>query len=199
MCGKQNRTFGGPFKSFIGLELSKHVRATVRWRWTSEFLKPICGQIPTETKIFVPICVINDPAAFETLEAAGLPVDPALAVEAELNQEGGYAAARDLLTRTDRPTAVFAGSDMQALGVLRAARRLGLDVPGDLSIIGYDNLPVTAWTDPALTTVNQPLRELGVRATRRLLARIQKHEASLGWHVGEDGWVAFSPRPGARP
>ncbi len=61
-----------------------------------------------------------------------------------------------LLNRADRPTAIFAGSDMQAMGVLRAARRLGIEVPAQLSVIGYDNLSVAAWTDPALTTVDQP-------------------------------------------
>ena len=58
---------------------------------------------------------------------------------------------------------------MQAIGVLRAARRLGLDVPGDLSVTGYDNLSVSAWVDPALTTVNQPLKDMAGHATRMLL------------------------------
>jgi LacI family transcriptional regulator len=55
------------------------------------------------------------------------------------------------------------------MGVLRAARRLGIDVPGQLSLIGYDDLPLSAWTDPALTTVNQPLRGMAGTATRMLL------------------------------
>jgi LacI family transcriptional regulator len=58
---------------------------------------------------------------------------------------------------------------MQAIGVYRAARRLGLDIPGDLSVIGYDNLPVAEWIGPALTTVNQPLRDMAGTATRMLL------------------------------
>src|SRR5690625_2500570 len=57
------------------------------------------------------------------------------------------------------PSPFFAGSDMQALGVLRAARELGLSVPRDLSVVGYDDLPVIEWTDPPLTTVRQPLRK----------------------------------------
>jgi LacI family transcriptional regulator len=84
-----------------------------------------------------------------------------------------------LLDRPDRPTAIFAGSDMQALGVLRAARRLGLDVPGDVSLIGYDNLPVTAWTDPALTTVNQPLRDMAGTAARMVLDLARGDELSV--------------------
>jgi len=58
---------------------------------------------------------------------------------------------------------------MQAMGVLRAARRLGIEVPAQLSVIGYDNLSVAAWTDPALTTINQPLRDMAGTATRMLL------------------------------
>jgi LacI family transcriptional regulator len=55
------------------------------------------------------------------------------------------------------------------MGVMRAARQLGLDVPGDLSVVGYDNLPLAAWTGPGLTTVNQPLRDMAGTATRMLL------------------------------
>jgi LacI family transcriptional regulator len=58
---------------------------------------------------------------------------------------------------------------MQAMGVYRAARHLGLDIPGDLSVIGYDNLPVAAWIGPGLTTVNQPLRDMAGTAARILL------------------------------
>ena len=102
-------------------------------------------------------------------DEAGLPVDPDLIRYGNFVVDGGYRHGLELLSDVDRPTAVFAGSDMQAVGVLRAARRLGLDVPGDLSVIGYDNLPVAAWLDPGLTTVNQPLRDMAGTATRMLL------------------------------
>ncbi|SNT48225.1 LacI family transcriptional regulator [Asanoa hainanensis] len=98
-----------------------------------------------------------------------------VAVDPELVRYGNFAAysgndhGLELLRRPDRPTAVFAGSDIQAMGVLRAARQLGLDVPRDLSVVGYDNLPVATWIGPALTTVNQPLREMAGTATRMLL------------------------------
>jgi LacI family transcriptional regulator len=83
--------------------------------------------------------------------------------------DAGYGHGLDLLRRAERPIAIFAGSDPQALGVLRAARRLGIVVPEELSVIGYDNLPVASWADPELTTVNQPLREMADAATRMLL------------------------------
>jgi DNA-binding LacI/PurR family transcriptional regulator len=104
------------------------------------------------------------------LEAAGLPADPALVVRAELSQEGGHAAARELLSRPGRPTAVFACNDLQALGVYQAARRAGLRIPEDLSVVGFDDLPLTALTDPPLTTVHQPLAEMAVAATEIALA-----------------------------
>ena len=102
-------------------------------------------------------------------DEAGVPVDPSLTRYGDFYVGGGYEHGMALLSRPDRPTAIFAGSDMQALGVLRAARELGLRVPEDLSVVGYDNLPLTEWIGPALTTVHQPLREMAGTATRMLV------------------------------
>lgn len=102
-------------------------------------------------------------------DEAGVAVDPGLVRYGNFTVSAGYEQGTELLARADRPTAIFAGSDMQAMGVLRAARRLGLDVPRELSVIGYDNLPLAAWTDPALTTVNQPLQDMAGTAARMLL------------------------------
>lgn len=99
----------------------------------------------------------------------GLTIDPDLVRYGNFYLNAGYEHGLGLLDRPERPTAIFAGSDMQAMGVLRAARRLGLEVPSQLSVIGYDNLPVAAWTDPALTTIDQPLRDMAGTATRMLL------------------------------
>lgn len=103
------------------------------------------------------------------LEEEGLAVDPGLIRYGNFHVRGGHDHATELLSRPDRPTAIFAGSDLQALGVLRAARELGLRVPQDVSIVGYDDLPVAEWIGPALTTVRQPLREMAGTATRMLL------------------------------
>lgn len=103
------------------------------------------------------------------LDQAGLTMDPALVRWGDFFVEGGYHHGRELLDRPDRPTAVFAGSDYQALGVLRACRDLGLRVPQDVSVVGYDDLPVTEWIGPALTTVRQPLLEMASTATRMVL------------------------------
>lgn len=104
------------------------------------------------------------------LDAAALPYDPALVQRAELSLDGGLAAARTLLARPDRPTAVFAANDLQALGVYQAARELGLRIPADLSVVGFDDLPIAALTDPPLTTIHQPLTEMAVAATELALA-----------------------------
>lgn len=103
------------------------------------------------------------------LDEAGIVPDPALVRYGNFFVEGGYDHGRDLLSRPDRPTAIFAGSDFQALGVLRAARDLGLRVPDDLSVVGYDDLPLTEWIGPALTTVRQPLQEMAGTAARMVL------------------------------
>src|SRR5688572_4410371 len=84
---------------------------------------------------------------------------PALEASSNFNRQGGVHAATHLLT-TQRPTAVVAGADPIAFGVLDAARKLGLSVPDDLSIVGFDDLPQTAHTVPPLTTVSQPLHEM---------------------------------------
>jgi DNA-binding LacI/PurR family transcriptional regulator len=102
-------------------------------------------------------------------DEAGVPVDHDLMRCGNFTARAGYEHGMALLDRPDPPTAIFAGSDMQAMGVMRAARQCGLEVPRDLSVVGYDNLPVAGWTEPGLTTVNQPLGEMAGTATRMLL------------------------------
>ncbi|MEU4743148.1 substrate-binding domain-containing protein, partial [Actinosynnema sp. NPDC023658] len=97
-------------------------------------------------------------------DRAGLAVDPALVRHADFSREGGRREAVELLRLPDRPTAVFAANDEQALGVVEAARAAGLSVPGDLSVVGFDDLPAARWSAPALTTVRQPLAAMGRRA-----------------------------------
>lgn len=103
------------------------------------------------------------------LDAAGVSWDPDLLRVAPLYFEGGRDAATALLKLPDRPTAIFAANDLQALGVYDAARTLGLRVPEDLSVVGFDDLVFTQWSDPPLTTVRQPLLRLGVTAAELLL------------------------------
>lgn len=92
---------------------------------------------------------------------AGLAVDDELIRDGDYGVDAGFRAAGLLLRLDDPPSAVFASSDDTALGVLRAAREQGVRVPEDLAVVGFDDLPVAAWLDPALTTVRQPLAEMG--------------------------------------
>ncbi|GIE33838.1 transcriptional regulator [Actinoplanes italicus] len=104
------------------------------------------------------------------LQSAGLPVHDDDVARAPLTAEGGHEAALRLLRRSGRPTAIFAGNDLQAVGVYRAARTLGLRVPADLSVVGFDDLPIATMIDPPLTTVRQPLTEMAMAATELALA-----------------------------
>ncbi|NJP49324.1 LacI family transcriptional regulator [Streptomyces sp. SBST2-5] len=103
------------------------------------------------------------------LETAGLPVDPALILTGDFHHEAGYRQGLALLRREDRPTAVFAGNDLQALGCYEAARELGLRIPEDVSVVGFDDLPVARWVGPPLTTVRQPLTEMAEAAAKLVL------------------------------
>ncbi|MGY1498187.1 LacI family DNA-binding transcriptional regulator [Streptomyces sp. QTS52] len=103
------------------------------------------------------------------LETAGLPVDPALLKVGDFHHETGYRAGLELLRSPDRPTAVFAGNDLQALGLYEAARELGLRIPEDLSVVGFDDLPIARLVGPPLTTVRQPLMEMAETAAKLVL------------------------------
>lgn len=103
------------------------------------------------------------------METAGLPIDPDLVREGEFSHEDGYTAGLELLRLPEPPTAIFAGNDLQALGVYEAARELGLRIPEDLSVVGFDDLPLTRWIGPPLTTVRQPLIEMAETAARLVL------------------------------
>ncbi|GAA3822689.1 LacI family DNA-binding transcriptional regulator [Sphaerisporangium flaviroseum] len=104
------------------------------------------------------------------LEAAELSVDPALVLRTDLTREDGRVAALSLLSAADRPTAIFACNDLQALGVYQATRELGLRIPVDVSVVGFDDLPIATLVDPPLTTVRQPLTEMAAVATELALA-----------------------------
>lgn len=106
------------------------------------------------------------------LDQHRIPLDPQLVVTVDGQQETedmGYAGFRRLMELERPPTAVFATSDMKAIGAMRAAQDMGLDVPGQMSVVGYDNLAVSPYLSPPLTTVDQNARQLGVRAVEMLL------------------------------
>lgn len=108
------------------------------------------------------------------LEALGIGYDASLVVPGTYLEESGYERAQALmrLPKRQRPSALFCGSDQIALGVLRALEELGIRVPGDVSVTGFDDIPAAATSRPALTTVRQPMRRLGERSAELLLAHI---------------------------
>ena len=111
-------------------------------------------------------------AGYKTaLASAGLPLQSELVVEGEFNAEAGYVAAARLLDRVDRPTAIFASNDNTAVGTMRAALERGMRIPEDISIVGFDDTEVARNVWPRLTTVRQPLAELG-RTAVSLLNRL---------------------------
>ncbi|MEV4566006.1 LacI family DNA-binding transcriptional regulator [Nonomuraea sp. NPDC049419] len=107
------------------------------------------------------------------LDMAGLPVDPALIGRGDFLIQGGLTEALRMLRLPDRPTAFFATNDGQAIGVYHAAHQLGLRIPEDLSVIGFDDLPSVRWAIPPLTTIRQPLADMAAAATSMLLTLAQ--------------------------
>ncbi|HET7638579.1 MAG TPA: substrate-binding domain-containing protein, partial [Ktedonobacteraceae bacterium] len=109
------------------------------------------------------------------LDAANLPIDPQLQCDGDFTEADGYTATRTLLELPEPPTAIFAGNDRQAAGAYRALHELGITVPGEMSVIGFDNLPFTEIMNPPLTTVHAPRLELG-RAAATMLLRLINEE-----------------------
>ncbi|WP_035840426.1 LacI family DNA-binding transcriptional regulator [Kitasatospora azatica] len=103
------------------------------------------------------------------LDMAGIPYASELVKEGDFQHESGRRIGLELLGLADRPTAVFAGNDLQAFGLYEAARELGLRIPEDLSVVGFDDLPPARWVGPPLTTVRQPLTEMAEVATRLVI------------------------------
>ncbi len=109
---------------------------------------------------------------------AGIPVDPELVVETRYAPENAAEATMALLRLAEPPTAIMGANDLTALAAMEVAQQMGLSVPGDLSVMGFDDIPEAGLASPALTTVRQPLQEMGAAAMRMLLDRIEGREHS---------------------
>ncbi len=128
-------------------------------------------------------CITNAPLTYTAaadrvagyraaLSAAGLEAADDLLAEGDFDAASGHRAMAELLRRGDRFTAVFVASDVVALGAVAALREAGLEVPRDVSVVGFDDIPLAAFFDPPLTTVPLPAYELGLRAGQVLLERV---------------------------
>ncbi len=112
------------------------------------------------------------------LEEKNIPIIEGLFVSGDWSMEAGYAAMQQLLSRTEHPTAVFVANDQMAAGAVYAIHDAGLDVPRDIAIVGFDNLELSRYTRPALTTINQPLQQLGETGAKIFLAQLEGQKIS---------------------
>lgn len=117
------------------------------------------------------------------LRQAGIDYDPTLVVQGEFSFDSGMRAAHALLDLDAPPTAIFAANDDMAAGVMSVAHGRGLDIPGDLSVCGFDDTPVSRQIFPTLTTVHQPARDMGRQATVELLKAIQNPASGQMTHM----------------
>lgn len=116
----------------------------------------------------------------DALEELGCKLAPGLIVSGAYTFESGIECARTLLTRPRPPTAIFASNDEMAIGVINAAREMGLDVPGDLSVTGFDDSILASRIIPSLTTIRRPVREMASLAASKLIASIDgRHDDAL--------------------
>ena len=110
----------------------------------------------------------------------GLASDETLIYTCDFSEEGGYRGVQMLLKLPDPPTAIFAASDVMAMGVLTAIRDVGLRVPEDIAVLGFDNIPTAKLVHPSLTTVTQFQHQLGRRAAEMLFERFEQKLATDG-------------------
>lgn len=108
----------------------------------------------------------------EALRAANIAPETAFEIRGDYSMAGGKRAATALLSLPDRPTAIFCSNDEMAMGVIAGARELGLTIPADLSVVGFDDIVFARSFAPALTTVHQPRHDIGVRALQLLVRRL---------------------------
>lgn len=132
------------------------------------------------------------------MASAGLATEGLLA-EGDFSYASGEAAARQLLSRTPRPTAIIASNDQMALATLEVARGLGLAVPDDLSLISFDNTPLMNFTQPPLTSVDQPIAATASKAVELIIAAQKGQQTSPGLSVVPGGLVERGSVADARP
>jgi LacI family transcriptional regulator len=108
------------------------------------------------------------------LEAASVAFDPSLTAKGDWSYQSGYRAMQELLARGRSFSALFAQNDQMAIAAIRALRETGRRVPGDVAVVGYDDIPAAEYCDPPLTTIRQPMQEVGKVATRLLIQAIEE-------------------------
>lgn len=112
----------------------------------------------------------------QAMESADISIDPYMIVEGDFQYQGGYEGAAVLFNQASPPTAIFACNDLMAIGAYRFAHENNLKIPEQLSIVGFDNVRLSAYTNPPLTTIHQSKHEMGSRAARLLIERFADQE-----------------------
>lgn len=138
-------------------------------------------------KIATITCAMNTSVGIDRFEgykkalyAYGLHFSEHLVAEGEFSEPSGYQAAKSLLPQ--QPDAIFVGSDTMALGAIRAIKEAGLDVPRDIAVVGFDDLPPATQSNPPLTTIRQPIRRFGAKAVETLLD-ISENTSGIPRHI----------------
>ena len=112
----------------------------------------------------------------DALLSAGYLFDPETMIQGDDHFESGYAASMSLISLDDRPTAIFCNNDEMAAGAMSAVFETGMNVPKDISIAGFDNIPLSKQVWPPLTTVDQPIAKIAKKATKHLVALLRGEE-----------------------
>lgn len=131
----------------------------------------------------------------QAMADAGVPVDERLVRVGGFRIESAAGTAAELLALPDRPSAIFAGNDLSAISTMDVARGMGLSVPDDLSVIGFDNVPESALVNPPLTTIMQPLQRMGAEALRLLVDLIAGVERDTHIRLPTELVIRSSCRP----
>lgn len=136
----------------------------------------------------------------DALAEAGIGMRPEWILRGSWRPESGYEVGRQILSGSDRPTAIFAANDYMAIGCIRAARDLGVHVPEELAVVGFDNREAATYVEPALTTVTLPGTEMGIRAAELMLRAVRGDQyAVAGMQVSSSLIVRNSCGSGAVP
>ncbi|MHA6911033.1 LacI family DNA-binding transcriptional regulator [Ralstonia pseudosolanacearum] len=131
---------------------------------------------------------------YRALHETGVPEKSVRVIEGDFTSPGGYRAARELLTSGETPTAIFASNDLMGIGTLRAAAELGIPVPEALSVIGFDDIELSRYVYPALSTVGQSIRQLGEITASTLLEQLNDHAMRDPLHPPQARRIVLPPR-----
>ncbi|KAB2925611.1 MAG: LacI family transcriptional regulator [Bacteroidetes bacterium] len=113
----------------------------------------------------------------------GMTYNKSLEFDGDFTEASGYEAAREVLELEERPTAIFAFNDSMAVGAIGAIREAGLRIPNDISVCGFDDIPVAKYLSPSLTSVHVPIHDLGVMAVNRVFDRLQNKGKTSAAHI----------------